>query len=160
MLSTLVPIVAVAGGLFVLWQAALRWRAFGTDQVRAIVAEARTTFYDITARGELDRSEFQTGDRHTVDARLQDLHGQLHDRVLQDRVDHLLTHVRSAWASAPEKWFGVAWVSAESSARVTSDSPERQAQVQRQVEAARAGLVEVDSVIERCNQLDRLIVRP
>jgi hypothetical protein len=32
--------------------------------------------------------------------------------------------------------------------------------VERQIAAARNGLVEVDSVLDRCNQLDRLIVRP
>jgi hypothetical protein len=160
MLSTLVPIVGVAGGLFVLWQAGLRWRAFGTDQVRALVAEARTTFIDITNRGELDTSEFLSGDRQTLETRLQDLCGQLRDHVLQDRVDHLSKCLRSAWASAPPKWIGVAWVGMDSSTRVTTDSPERRAQVKRQVEAARNGLEEVDSVLERCNQLDRLIVRP
>ncbi|HMG43055.1 MAG TPA: hypothetical protein VK611_17115 [Acidimicrobiales bacterium] len=156
MLSTLVPLVGVAGGLFVLWQAALRWRAFGTDRVRELVAEARTTLHEIRDRGELVKSEFLFNSRSTLEVRLQDLRGQLHDRVLRDRLDHLLVHVRSAWKSAPEQWFGMA----QGDVTVTTGSSERRAQVERQVAAAHDALVEVDGVLSRCNQLDRLIVRP
>lgn len=92
--------------------------------MRALAAVARTTFYDITVRGELDRSEFQSSDRQTLEERLQDLHDQFHDHVLQDRVDHLMKPVRSVWASAPEQFWGVASVSMEGSSRVTNDTPD------------------------------------
>lgn len=157
-LSALVPVVGVAGGLCALWQAFLRWRAHGTVQVRELAAEMRTSFQDIIARGELDSSEFLSGGRHTLETRLQDQQGQLRDHVLQDRISHLLNRWRNAFASAPPKWFGAAWISDGPPVRVTTDSPERQTQVARQVEAARDGLVEVESVLDRCNQLARWVV--
>lgn len=39
-------------------------------------------------------------------------------------------------------------------------TPEQRELAGLQIEAASDGLVEVDGVLERCNQLDRLIVRP
>lgn len=152
----MVSIIVGLGGAFALWQAWLRWRAYGTADVRELVAEARINFYDITAHGELDTSEFLTGDRQTLEQRLRDVRGQLHEHVLQDRVDHLSDCLRSAWASAPPNWFGIA----QGDVSVTTDSPEPRIQVARQVEAAHNGLMEVESVLDRCNQLDGPIVRP
>lgn len=156
MLSIALPILGGLATVVGLWQAVVRWRAFGTDLLRELVKEARTTFYDITARGSLDRSEFQTEERRTLEERLQDLRDQLHDDDLQGRVDHLMQHVRTVWAAAPEKQFGVRYL--DSPDRLTTESPERRALIERQVEAARDGLVEVESVLQRCNQLNRLIV--
>jgi len=85
--STLVPLVGVAGGLFVLWQAALRWWAFGTGEVRGLAVELRAAFRDALALGALDTTQLLTDDRQ---ARLRDWHDLLHDRVLQARLGHLL----------------------------------------------------------------------
>jgi hypothetical protein len=156
MVATLVAAVSVAVGLLALWQAYLRRRAHETGKVRELVADMRKTFQDIIAKGELDTSMFLTGPRHGLESRLTDLRNQLHDETLQARVDHLVARWRGVFASAPAPWIGMA----QGSTVVTTSTPERRAQVERQVAAARDGLIEVDSVLDRCNQVDRLIVRP
>jgi len=102
-----------------------------------------------------------TAEARTSETRLKDVIPQMHDGKLKARLRELLTCWTEAFANAPPRFVGIAWVGDSGPPeRWTNDSPERRAQVERQLQAARDGQAAADAVKARCNRLERFIVSP
>jgi hypothetical protein len=148
-LGTILTIVSIVSALVVGWQGFLRWRAQGSAQARQIALGMRNSFNEIISRGGIESAVVLLGPT-PLETSLVDLRDQLHDRILETRLDRLLGHWRETQADAP----------AVLSSRLSSsiDDIVRQGQRARHVHLAQAGAAAAQSVLERCNQLNRLIV--
>jgi hypothetical protein len=157
-LTILATVVGVLGGLVGLSQLVLRWRAHRVDDVREVTDLMRTMFGDVIAHGEVPAGEFMTAEARANETRMKDLIQQVRDRKLKDRLGKLLSSWLETFANAPPTRIGVSMGRDDGSATIGVDSPERRAQVKRQVQAARDGQDTADAVKTRCNRFERFIV--
>lgn len=159
MLSIIGSVLGVTATVVALWQTWLRWRAHGVEQLRGLADSMRTIFGDVVALNGVDSATVTSGSGLGLETNLTDLHGQLRDRKLRDRVEALRMSWRETFANAPPPFLGAAWVGPGSSSEVVSNrTPAVVARIERQVEAARAGQAAVQRLLDRCNELTRPIV--
>jgi hypothetical protein len=161
MLSNPVAIVSSVARVVALWQLALRWRTHRIDDVRQIAGFMRTIFGDVIAHGGLRASAFLADDARSNETALKDIRAQVRDGKLGARLDRLMECWKDAFANAPPARPLVSWVAGDSPPiRDPSETAQRRAQGERQVQAARNGEGAVDDVLARCVELEHWIVSP
>jgi hypothetical protein len=142
--------VTILGGLIRAVAAFRRRGTAGVTEARLLAVEAGHVFAEIVAMHGLSTDKWFTKPRRAIEHGLVGLPAQVRDRKLRRSCEALRDAWGTAWASAPAPYVAVA---VPGRPTVSNHTPERQGQIERQVEAARRGLEASAEVEARCDRI-------
>lgn len=150
MLNVVAAILTTVGGCLALGQLGLRLRAHGCEQLRVPARRWRELFDTIIDQHGVALSEGDAHQYRTFASELADLRDRVRDDELRDRATELVRLCKLTVATAP--------ATVKVAQRSPDPIPDWQQQAGQQVSAARDGVLAVQRLLDRCNELTRWIV--